>query len=139
MSVVSTVNAANPLYRFSLDEYATRKGVRSIAEDALQLINIVPNPYNAFSSYERSQLDNRVKIINLPQKCTISIYNVSGTLIRRFDRDDPTITSMDWDLKNSANVPIAGGVYLIHVSAPGLGERIIKWFGALRPVDLDAF
>ena len=64
---------------------------------------------------------------------------MSGTLIRRFERDDPTITSIDWNLKNSSNVPIAGGVYLIHVNAPGIGERVLKWFGALRPVDLDAF
>jgi hypothetical protein len=47
-------------------------------------------------------------------------------------------TSLDWDLKNFAGIPIAGGVYLIHVKADGLGERTIKWFGILRPVDLNS-
>ena len=47
-------------------------------------------------------------------------------------------TSVDWDLKNFAGIPIAGGVYLIHVKADGLGERTIKWFGILRPVDLNS-
>ena len=44
-----------------------------------------------------------------------------------------------WDLKNHAGIPIAGGIYLIHVKANGIGEKVIKWFGALRPVDLNAF
>ena len=47
-------------------------------------------------------------------------------------------TSIDWDLKNFAGIPIAGGVYLIHVKADNLGERTIKWFGILRPVDLNS-
>jgi hypothetical protein len=36
-------------------------------------------------------------------------------------------------------VPIASGVYIIHVDAGALGEKIVKWFGALRPVDLNSF
>jgi len=100
---------------------------------------VVPNPYFAFSDYETSQIDHRIKITNLPVKCTVSIYNLNGTLIRQFDRDDNTITSIDWDLKNHVSVPIASGVYLIHINAPGIGERVIKWFGVLRPIDLDSF
>ena len=72
-------------------------------------------------------------------KCTVSIYNLNGTLIRQYDRDDNTITSIDWDLKNQTSVPVASGVYLIHINAPGIGERVIKWFGVLRPIDLDSF
>jgi len=99
----------------------------------------VPNPYYATSGYEESQLDNKVKITNLPTKCTVSIFTVDGILIRKFTRDDPNSTYIDWDLKNSANIPISGGIYLIHVDAPGVGERTIKWFGSLRPIDLNSF
>jgi flagellar hook assembly protein FlgD len=102
------------------------------------MINIVPNPYYAYSGYETSQLDNRVKITNLPEKCTISIYTVNGTLIRQFTKDE-TKTSYDWDLKNYAGIPISGGIYLIHIKADGIGEKVIKWFGVLRPIDLNAF
>jgi hypothetical protein len=49
------------------------------------------------------------------------------------------LTSVDWDLKNHKGLPIAGGVYLIHIKADGVGEKLIKWFGALRPVDLNSF
>ena len=107
-------------------------------EDALSSINIVPNPYYAFSGYETSRLDNRVKFINLPQRCTISIYNVGGTLVRKF-RKDNDLTYLDWDLKNSANIPIAGGVYICHVEVPDVGEKVLRWFGAMRPIDLQNF
>jgi hypothetical protein len=38
-------------------------------------------------------------------------------------------------MKNNKNIPVAGGVYLIHVEAEGLGERVIKWFGTNRQFD----
>jgi hypothetical protein len=127
-----------PLYRFSTYDLETIKGDKPTAESALALINIVPNPYYAFSLYEETQVDNLVKIVNLPQTCTVSIFTVSGTLIRQFTKDDPT-TIIEWDLKNYAGIPISGGMYLVHVNAPGIGERTVKWFGSLRPLDLNAF
>jgi hypothetical protein len=132
-------NGNNPMYEFSLDEFATVTRVDTIAQNALDEINVVPNPYNAFSSYEENQIDHTIKIINLPVKCTVSIYNLNGTLVRQFDRDDNTITSIEWNLKNSKNVPIASGIYLIHINAPEIGEKVLKWFGVLRPIDLDSF
>ncbi|HBG71576.1 MAG: hypothetical protein A2W93_08040 [Bacteroidetes bacterium GWF2_43_63] len=128
-----------PLYGFTTSDIATKKNDLETAKTALDLINVVPNPYYATSGYEETQLDNRVKITNLPSVCTVSIYTIDGTLIRRYTRDDPSYTYIDWDLKNSANIPISGGVYLIHVNAPGIGERTIKWFGSLRPIDLNSF
>ena len=131
-------NLWNPLYTFST------KGARTITNDtetlkeALDVINIVPNPYYAYSEYEETKLDNRAKLINLPEECTISIYTINGTLIRQFKKADP-LTYLDWDLKNQRNVPIAGGVYIIHIEVPGAGEKILKWFGIMRPTDLDNF
>lgn len=110
------------MYRFNLDGLATEKGIKLAAEDALSLIGVVPNPYYAYSEYEESQLDNRIKIINLPEECVVTIYNMSGTLIKQYNKADPK-TSIDWDLKNIAGVPVAGGVYLIHVNVPGVGEK----------------
>lgn len=133
------VNANKPLYQFTLDGLAPETGVTAVAKSAMDLINVVPNPYYAYSSYETNQLDNRIKITNLPPECTITIYNTAGTLIRRYTKSDNRITSVDWDLKNFANIPIASGIYIIHVKAPGLGERVIKWFGVLRPTDVSDF
>jgi len=110
------------------------------------MINVVPNPYYGYSSYETNQLDNRVKITNLPQQATISIFTVSGTLVRKIKKDN-NVTSLDWDLKNDYGIPIASGLYIIHVrgkfrDADGNlveKDKVIKWFGALRPIDMDTF
>jgi hypothetical protein len=142
-----------PVYQFNTDVIATTKNDYERQKTDLDLINIVPNPYYAYDDYERNQLDNRVKITNLPSKCTVTIFNMSGAMIRQFKIDKSGIpeprssvagintdskTSIDWDLKNFAGIPISGGVYLIHVKSDNLGERTIKWFGILRPVDLNS-
>ena len=126
------------LYRFDTRSVATGKNNLVSAKSALDLINVVPNPYYAYSNYEQSRLENKIKITNLPDKCTVKIYNITGSLVRTFTKDDP-VTSLDWDLNNVNGVPIAGGVYIIHVNVPDVGEKIIKWFGALRPPDLTNF
>jgi hypothetical protein len=131
-------NNNQPMYSFNTNDVYTKVGVKEVAESALDIIRVVPNPYYAYSAYETNQLDNRVKVTNLPEKCTISIYSIDGTLIRQYTKDDPT-TSIEWDLKNSAGIPISGGVYLLHINAPGIGEKIVKWFGTLRPLDLNSF
>jgi hypothetical protein len=38
------------------------------------------------------------------------------------------IRFMEWDLKNAQSANISSGVYLFHVQANDIGERILKWF-----------
>ena len=139
-----------PTYRFTI-EGKEALPLDEIAMDvALQSINVIPNPYYGFSEYEDSQFENIVKISNLPAICTVSIYSLDGKFIRTYERnevgnrsDSPNrsieraqITpDLEWNLKNFKGIPIASGVYLIHVSAPGLGERTLKWFGVNRQFD----
>lgn len=131
-------NGWRNLYRFTTKGFNPTILTGEALEDELNEINVVPNPYYAFSTYETGKLDNRVKITNLPQTCTISIFDMNGTRVRQFRKADPT-TSLDWDLKNEKNIPIASGTYIIHIEVPGVGEKILKWFGVMRPVDLDRF
>jgi hypothetical protein len=131
------VNKYLPKYAFSTKGIASEMANPDKLQTDLDLINIVPNPYYAYSSYERNALDNRVKITNLPERCVVTIYNMSGVKVRQFKKDEPK-TSIDWDLKNFAGVPIASGIYLIHIKSED-GERIIKWFGTMRPIDLNTF
>jgi hypothetical protein len=134
----NAINAWRPLYRFSTRGIEAITTSNSTLVDNLSNINVVPNPYYAFSEYEANKLDNRVKITNLPEKCVVSIYDMNGTLIRQYKKVDPT-TSLDWDLKNFKNIPISSGTYIIHIDVPDVGEKILKWFGVMRPVDLDNF
>ncbi len=145
-------NAFNgyPTYRFKLEgkESLSLDGVK--LDEALQAINVVPNPYYGFSQYEDSQFETVVKITNLPQRATVTIYSLDGKFIRKYERNEVGLApvggnraidrkqinpDLEWDLKNFRNIPIASGVYLIHITAPGLGERTLKWFGVNRQFD----
>lgn len=127
-----------PMYTFNTAEIETHTNDSETAVNALDLINIVPNPYYAYSAYEKKALENIVKITNLPAKCDIFIYTLSGTLIRKYNKDDPK-TSLDWDMKNQARIPVASGMYIIYIKVPDVGEKTLKWFGVLRPIDLDSY
>ncbi len=143
------------IYEFSFEDMAAITGTNVGGDDPLSAIQAVPNPYYAYSDYENNQLDNRIKITNLPAKCTVRIFQLDGTMIRQLEVDNSAVlggtsyggkvgteivNTLEWDLKNEQNVPIAGGMYLIHVEAPDMGaSKTIKWFAAVRPVDLDRF
>jgi hypothetical protein len=131
------VNNFYPMYEFTMDGLQTEYDVTEKKETDLDAVAVVPNPYYAYSDYEHNALDNRIKITNLPKKCTITIYNVGGSKIKQFtkDADDTTI---EWDLKNFASVPIAGGVYYFHVKSDD-GDRVVKWFCVSRIPDLNTF
>jgi hypothetical protein len=137
--LMTSVNGGRPLYNFNMDALAPEKIADDKLTELLDYINVVPNPYYSYSEYEADKIDTRVRITNLPARCTIKIYNVAGTLVRTYEKDDPSTASIDWDLKNQSRTPIASGVYLIHVDVPEVGSRVLKWFGVLRPIDLDNF
>ena len=110
-------------------------------ENALDSVKVVPNPYYGFSQYETSQFTNTVKITNAPGVCTVTIYSLDGKFIRQYKRNETYMPyqqispAIEWDMKNNRGIPVASGVYLIHIAAPGMGERTVKWFGIARQFD----
>jgi hypothetical protein len=133
------INDLMPKYKFSIEGLNPTPNDPVKTEEDLNLITVTPNPYYAYSDYESNALTNRVKICNLPNHCVITIYTLSGTKVRQFlkDNEDP---DQEWDLTNFANTPIASGFYLIHVKDFTSGsERVIKFYGAMRKVDLNTF
>jgi len=139
------VNGQSPIYTFSSRGMGARNEDGAQAQKDLELIRVVPNPYYAYSQYETSQVDKRVKITNLPPKCTVSIFTLSGSLVRQFKRniaeDIPGqgLTSLEWELTNQDGLPVGSGVYIIHIDAEELGEKVVKFFNITRPIDLDTF
>ena len=145
---LTPLNKNYPMYTFNTSDIKATKNDNETAKTALDLINIVPNPYYAYSGYEQTAGDRKVKITNIPEKCTISIYSLNGTLIRRFKVDQSGVpnlsygiplTSQDWDLLNTARIPISSGMYIIDVEVPNVGEKTLKWFGVMRPLDISAY
>ncbi|MES2763342.1 MAG: hypothetical protein V4677_14105 [Bacteroidota bacterium] len=156
-TVSGSANNNFNLYRFSTEDVFTELNNADKHKSALDIINIVPNPYYAYSTYEQNRIDSRVRITNLPNKCKIKIFTLNGTLVRTFDRDvsgqeDITETKQgsdfihskrlpfqDWDMKNQSGIPVASGLYIVHIDVPGVGEKILKWFGVMRPLDLQSY
>lgn len=141
-----------PTYKITIrDANETKELTPPQKTDALSNINMVPNPYYSYSAYETSQFNSTVKITNLPNKCTVTIYTLDGRFIRQYKRDEvpgsasnrpnapfqnyQVIPDIEWDMKNDKGIPIGSGVYLVHVEAPGVGERTLKWFGVGRQFD----
>ena len=134
-AILGGPNNGKPMYSWSMNNIETQYGSRDRMSEILDIINVVPNPYKAFSEYENNRIDSRVKITNLPDRCSIKIYTTHGKLIKSFEKDSPD-TYQDWQLTNHAGIAIASGVYLIHVEVPDVGERILKAYVVMRQVDL---
>jgi hypothetical protein len=152
-------NANFPMYTFNTNDIATLYQQANVAKNGLEEILIVPNPYYGSSEYEVNRTDNKIRITNLPSKCTIKIFTMNGTLVRTIQRDvtgqedqytgtlgtgseikaAKRISYVEWDLKNQNNISVASGLYIFHIDAPGIGEKILKWFGIMRPLDVQSY
>ncbi len=132
-------NNGYPLYYFTTRDIAPTKLADNANADKdalLDRIHAVPNPYYGYTGYELNRYDTRIKIINLPARATVSIYSLDGTLVRKLEKDNQNLSYIDWDIRNAKGLPIASGMYLVHVNAEGIGEKVIRWFGAMRPIDI---
>jgi len=122
-------NDNNPVFKFSTHGLQAQTSQSDVLTDALDIINIVPNPYYWGNHYGNFTYDNYVRIINLPKVSEISIYNSSGYLIRKITKND-TNSYYQWDLTDKIGNQIANGMYIIHIEVPGVGEKVLKWFGS---------
>lgn len=134
-----STNGDLPVYEFNTDKIRAKANQNDVAKENLDKVNVVPNPYYGYNNYERNRLDSKIKITNLPKECTIKVFTLDGTLVKTLKKDDDSITSLTWDMKNEQNIGIASGFYIFHVESPGIGEKIIKWFGVQKVLDLETY
>lgn len=106
----------------------------SLAKSQLSKIDVVPNPYLGAAAWEKRNLhttgrgERKIDFINLPNKCTIRIYTLSGQLIKTIHKDSGYLDgTVSWNLITDDGMEAAYGVYIYHVEAPGIGEHIGKF------------
>ncbi len=92
----------------------------------MEKIKVVPNPYYGYHSGEMDPYNRWVQFTYLPAKCTVRIFDLAGNIIRKLEKDDSSTPLLEWDLKNEYELPVASGIYIFHVDAPGLGEKVGK-------------
>lgn len=106
------------------------------AASSLDKIYVVPNPYVAYSSTEmpgstaNRRGDHNLQFRNLPPKCTIRIYTMTGELVDTIWKDD-TNSYASWSMLTYEGQKLAYGVYIYHVDVPGVGEKIGR-FGVIK-------
>lgn len=116
------VNTASDTFTF----VATAPTVSTSGEKFLDNVKAVPNPYYLSSSYDLNTTNRRMKFTNLPATCTITIYNLAGHFVERITKNDASTSETTWDLNNEFNVPVASGIYIYVVEAPGFGQKVGK-------------
>jgi len=92
-------------------------------------VAVVPNPYRGDILYrdynppwekpptgrEWMEQDRRIQFINLPGRCQIKIYTITGDYIETIEHDNPARGYADWDLTSSIGQAVASGLYLFTV------------------------
>ena len=96
----------------------------AITQDDINMISVYPNPYYGFHELEESRSKKYVSFNNLPQKATIRIFTMGGTMVREIKKDDSGQFTQ-WDLANQYGYPVGSGLYIIHIETD-YGEKILK-------------
>jgi len=104
------------------------------AKTDLDRIAVVPNPYLGAASWEKRNLnfsgrgERRIDFTNLPSKCEIRIFTMSGYLVKTLYKDtSPSDGALSWNLVSEDGMDISYGIYVYHVKAEGIGEHIGKF------------
>lgn len=105
------------------------------AKSELDNIYVVPNPYVGLNEIEptnklpgQSRGERRIYFENLPPRCTIRIYTVAGEHVQTLEHDSNISNGREyWNLLNTDGFSVAYGIYIAHVDAPGVGEKLLKF------------
>jgi hypothetical protein len=130
-------NSVADKFTFTSTEVLTDR--TTAKEDVVDKITVYPNPYYAFNEQEPDRFTRFITFYHLPPrtvsagnpfatKTIIRIFDLGGSLVRKLEKTDNS-QFMRWDLRNSANLPVASGIYIAHIDMPDLGaEKVLKIF-----------
>ncbi len=121
----SEISAGNPLFYDITTKQPIVSNDNAKTNNDLDLIRVVPNPYYGFNSLETSVSGRFVTFRRLPKEVTIKLYTLNGDLIRTLQKNDNTST-LRWDLDNLNSIPVASGIYIALIDAPGIGNKVLK-------------
>ena len=103
------------------------------ASEDMDKIKVVPNPYFAASAFEGQNTfasgrgPREIQFRYLPSECTIRIYSIAGELVKTIEHSSSLESGTGrWDLLTKDNLSASYGMYVYHISAPNIGEKIGK-------------
>ncbi len=99
----------------------------------LDKIKVVPNPFIISNVWMPSSDYGVIYFTHLPRVCTIRIFTMAGDFVQELKKGYDEMAylkdegEIKWDMTSYNHQDIASGVYLAHIDAPGIGQRIIKF------------
>jgi len=125
-----------PFDRFDVFEFSMQSTgyTEEKAKHDLNNIFVVPDPYIAASTLEPNIIttsgrgERKIEFVNVPFNCTIKIFTISGHLVQTLVHEsDVESGRARWDLRTKDGLEASFGMYIYHVEAPGIGEKIGKF------------
>ncbi|MDY6787795.1 MAG: hypothetical protein SVK54_06705 [candidate division WOR-3 bacterium] len=126
-------------YSILIEKYQYGATVDSVLEN----IKVVPNPYVVRSEFGKDYTHRKLYFTNLPNECTISIYTISGDLIKTLEHSvdfyrnetggdstyvrDVTNGQVEWNVLTDNDQIPAPGLYLYYVETPDNAKYIGKF------------
>lgn len=111
---------------------------KALQKTQMDEISVYPNPYFGTNWEENNPLDRMVYFTQLGVgTTTIRIFTLAGALVAKFEHTIDSENDSDrravWDLRNRAGVPVASGIYLVHLDLKdsngksiGNGSKVLK-------------
>jgi hypothetical protein len=134
-----------------LESSANTNAIRVVpgteAPQTVGQVAVVPNPYRGDAGYQSynprwekpsgsrerwMEQDRRIQFINLPARCEILIYTVSGDLVQTLRHESATEGYEDWNLTSSVGQAISSGIYLFTVEDLETGETQVGKFVIIK-------
>jgi hypothetical protein len=137
--IVSTKpNTPADVFTFNTSTYKPKTNDAALAKQEVEKINVFPNPYFGQNLEERDPLNRFVTFTHLPAEAKIRIFTLAGDVVRTIEHTNG-LTYERWDLRNQDGIPVASGMYLIHIDLGPLGEKILKAAVMIPEERLDVF
>ena len=128
----------NDKFIFRFDENNLPRVDTDTARSELDDILVIPNPYKVTNIFEgTSTLTNRqqnreLHFTGIPAPSTLRIFTASGVLVREIEIQEQDLTSQFggtyiWNMLTKDNLEISYGIYLYHIEASDIGEKLGKF------------
>jgi len=112
---------------------------RQALKHTMKDIKVVPNPYVATNAMETSVANwflnqrRRIMFTNLPARCTIRIFTVSGVLVDVIQVNNSAENGIaHWDLLTRENLEVAAGMYIYHVQSELTRDEKVGKFAIIK-------
>lgn len=110
--------------------YANRTTIPFIATleppKDLNNVMVVPNPFIIGEGSTQPGDQDVIQFVNIPNPCTIKIFNVRGDLIKLLTADESTGAIISWNQATDYGQFVQSGVYIYVVESP-VGKKIGKF------------